>query len=65
MPKSLNVNGRICHIKRLQSLSTARVPMSERTPDKGTISISFVQEALAGVRAHGIDTLDLLNRAGI
>jgi AraC-like DNA-binding protein len=44
---------------------SGKVPMSERTSDKGTISISFVQEALAGVRAHGIDTLELLNRAGI
>ena len=40
-------------------------PMRERASDKGTISIGFVQEALAGVRERGFDAHALLNRAGI
>ena len=39
--------------------------MSARRSDKGTISIGFVHEALAGVYRHGLDTSALLNRAGI
>ena len=39
--------------------------MSERTPDKGTISIRFVREALVGVREHGLDVDALLQHAGI
>lgn len=39
--------------------------LRDRTSDKGTISIGFVQEALVGVRERGFDALDLLNRAGI
>lgn len=39
--------------------------MSERTPDKGTISIRFVREALAGVRERGLDADLLLHQAGI
>ena len=41
------------------------VPMSERTSDKGTISIRFVREALVGVRERGLDAEALLEHAGI
>jgi AraC-like DNA-binding protein len=40
-------------------------PMSEPTPDKGTISIRFVREALVGVRERGLDAEALLEHAGI
>ena len=39
--------------------------MNAPPPDKGTISIHFVQEALEGVVQRGLDAEDLLNRAGI
>lgn len=39
--------------------------MSVATPDKGTISIAFVHEALAGLRARGVDGAALLAQAGI
>ena len=87
MPKSINVNGRICHIAEQQKgrrkapppprsglarrvATDTRTDLSARlmslpTADKGTISIAFVLEALAGVRARGLDANALLTRAGI
>ena len=39
--------------------------MRAPTSDKGTISIAFVLEALAGVREKGLDAGSLLGQAGI
>ena len=51
---------------RRMTFSGFHMPLlRDRTSDKGTISIGFVQEALVGVRERGFDALDLLNRAGI
>ncbi len=58
MPKSLNLNARICHSPWLQS-------MENKTIEKGTISIRFVDEALDCIRNRGLDQNSLLIQAGI
>ena len=49
----------------MSSPSPSPLSAAERGIDKGTISISFVEEALVGLRARGIDAEALLEHAGI
>lgn len=59
MPDSLNVAARICHC-------TAKLSeMDTRNLEKGSVSICFVDEALACVRQRGLDQNGMLIQAGI
>ena len=57
MPESIMIGGRICNMSdsRNDHLDGAR----------GSISIHFVHDALAGARRQGVDTAPLLAAAGI
>ncbi len=59
MPESLNLNARICNCLGLH------LDMDAKNTEKGTISISFVEEALVCVRERGLDADSLLRQAGI
>jgi len=52
------MNAKICH-------PGLKKPMDSKTSEKGTISIRFVQEALACIRARQLDQNALLVQAGI
>ena len=59
MPKSLNMGARICNQPRIID------DMDTKNIEKGTISICFVDEALACIRQRGLDQNRLLTQAGI
>jgi len=60
LPKALPVRS-----SSMSSPVQSSLPATERGSDKGTISISFVEEALVEPRARGIDAGALLEHAGI
>ncbi len=59
MPESLNMNAKICNCFGTYPY------MDAKNTEKGTISISFVEEALVCIRERGLDAETLLRQAGI